>query len=122
MKRIALAAAAALLGTGCVVVDEDTCSPSSLTLEWDFQRFDGSPPVGCATANVDWVDVYIDGAFVDTWTCAAGGATIPVSSGGHSVLVEGIDSAYRIAYRDSVSVSASWALNAASRRLCLTLR
>lgn len=109
MKRIALAAAAAvtLLGTGCIVVDDDPipCSSGTLTLGWDFQRFDGSPPTGCAGAAVNWIDVYVDGGFVDSWSCTSGSATIVVPTGGHDVVVEGIDVANRIAYRDAVSVS-----------------
>lgn len=109
MKRIALAAAVALAGTGCIVVDDDdnTCSPASLTLQWDFQLFDGSPPVGCATAGVEWVDAYVNGVFYDSWSCASGAGTVPVASGGHDVIVEGIDFAGRIAYRDRVSASAT---------------
>lgn len=100
MKRIAFVLAAAFLGTGCIVVGDDHCS-SSVTLEWDFRLSDGSV-TGCAGAGVDEVDVWVDGNFVSTYTCTAGGATISgVGSGTHDVTVEGFDLvAGRIAYRD----------------------
>ncbi len=105
MKRIAFAAAAALLGTGCISSSTTTnppCDPT-ISVSWAFQLWDGSAPTGCAGAGVSLVDVYVDGSFVDTWPCAAGGATIAVASGAHSVLLEGIDAQNRIAYRDSMS-------------------
>ena len=105
MKRIAFAAAtAALLGTGCIsstTTPPPPCDPT-LSVSWAFQLYDGSPPTGCAGAGVTWVDVYVDNAFVVTSPCGDGGATIAVSPGTHSVLLEGIDSANRIAYRDSL--------------------
>jgi hypothetical protein len=109
MKRLAPVLAAAVLGTGCIMVDDNDCSSSSVTLEWDFQRFDGSAPTGCLGAGVDAVDVWVDGQFVDTYACNDGGATVfGIGSGTHDVTVEGVDlAAGRIAYRDQRTFSAS---------------
>ncbi len=106
MKRIAFAAAAALLGTGCISSSTTTnppCDPT-ISVSWAFQLYDGSAPTGCTGAGVSLVDVYVDGSFVDTWPCTAGSATVAVAPGTHSVLLEGIDPQNRIAYRDSTSV------------------
>jgi hypothetical protein len=106
MKPLALALAA-VLGTGCIVVDDDdACSTSSLTLEWDFLRSDNAV-TGCAGAGVDLVDVYVDGQFVDTFFCGEGGGTVGPVWAGSVVTVEGIDLAGRIAYRDQVTSASS---------------
>jgi hypothetical protein len=105
MKPLALALAA-VLGTGCIIVDDDDtpCSTASLTLEWDFLTFDGvtGTVTGCAGADVDWVDVYVDGQFADSFPCTDGAGTVSAWSGS-VVTAEGIDGLGRIAYRDWVT-------------------
>jgi hypothetical protein len=104
MKPLALALAAALLGTGCIVVDDDDgpapCT-SNLTLDWDFQLATGAV-TGCAGADVQWVDVWVDGQLADSFSCFDGGGTVWAPAGS-VVMAEGIDSANRIAYRDSIT-------------------
>src|SRR5512138_1542197 len=106
MKRLAFVLAATFLGSGCIVTDHGDCS-TGVTLEWDFQQANGTV-TGCGAAGVDEVDVYLDGNYVSTYACTSGGATIPVTTGGHHVTVEGIDlQAGRIAYRDARSFQAA---------------
>lgn len=117
MKRLALALAAATLGTGCIVMDDhlDDCT-GTVSLDWDFQRYDGSVPVGtigqvCAVADVDYVDVFMDGALVDRFNCTDGGVTVTgVTSGQYRFTVEGIvvgfDASEAIMYRDVFDVDA----------------
>lgn len=106
MKRIAFVLAAAVLGTGCIWVDDDDCSSSSLAVDWTFQLSDGTT-AGCAAADVDFVDLYLGGQFIESADCGQGGTTIRVVEGSHVLTVEGIDSAGRIAYRDVVNVQAA---------------
>ena len=115
MKPLALALAAAVLGSGCIVVDDDGPAPcsSNLTLEWDFQLAGGTV-TGCTGADVDWVDVYVDGN-VDSFSCLDGGGTVWAPSGS-VVTVEGIDSAGRIAYRDWLTAPSSCATRFATVR------
>jgi hypothetical protein len=104
MKPLALALAATILGSGCIVVDDNgpaPCGASNLTLEWDFQLSTGAV-AGCATAGVQWVDVWVGSDFADSFACADGGGTV-YASAGSVVTVEGIDAAGRIAYRDWVT-------------------
>jgi len=106
MKRLALVLAASVLGTGCVVVDDDSCARSTFTVDWHFQRFDGSAPTGCGAAGVEWVDVFLNGAPVgSSFPCTNNSVVITdVPSGSHALTVEGIDFAGRIAYRDELTV------------------
>ncbi len=105
MKPLALALAAAVLGTGCIVVDDSVPVPcgSTLTVQWTgFQVYDGTPDgavTGCAGAGVDYVDVYVDGQFAGWFYCTDGAGTVDAWAGS-TVTVEGIDGLGRIAYRD----------------------
>jgi hypothetical protein len=110
MKPLALVLAA-VLGSGCIFVDDDDCF-GTVTLEWDFQRSDGTVPGGtvsqiCAAAGVTDVDVYMDGTFVQSFFCTEGGATIiDVRSGTYLFTVEGIDASGNIRYRHHFDVDA----------------
>ncbi len=106
MKRLVLLAAAALLGSGCIV-HNDHCNAPTLTVEWNgFTGGDGVAR-GCTAAGVANVDIYMDGTFVSTWPCTDGGALITnVASGTYTLTVEGIESGGRIAYRDEFSATA----------------
>jgi hypothetical protein len=118
MKPLALALAATVLGTGCIVVDDDVgpapCGASYLTLEWDFQLSDGSV-TGCSTAGVQWVDVWVGGDFSDSFACTNGGGTV-YAPAGSVVTVEGVDAAGRIAYRDWVTAPGGCGTHYASVR------
>jgi hypothetical protein len=105
MKRLVLLAAVATLGSGCIVHD---CDTPSITVEWSsFVGGDGLARA-CVDAGVSYVDIYLDGAFVDSWNCTDGGAVITsVPSGTHRLTVEGVESAGRIAYRDDFDVNAA---------------
>jgi hypothetical protein len=113
MKRLALVLAAALMGTGCIVMDDhlDACT-GTVSLDWDFQRWDGSVPTGtvgqvCIAAGVAYVDVFMDGALVDRFNCSDGGVVVTgVSSGQYVFTVEGLDATAAILYRDEVGVDA----------------
>jgi hypothetical protein len=107
MKRLALVLAAAVLGTGCVVVDDD-CAPSSITVSWSFLGWDNVVR-GCGAAGVDWVDVYMNGALVGNGSpCTDGYLVITsVPSGTHDFMVEGLEPSGYIAYRDEFSVQSS---------------
>jgi hypothetical protein len=114
MKPLALVLAAVLV-SGCVVIDDDHCV-GTVTLEWDFQLTDGAVPAGsisqiCAAAGVTWVDVYMaTGAepaqLVDRFWCTEGGATvIDVPQGSYLFTVEGVDAAGLIRYRHEFQVA-----------------
>jgi hypothetical protein len=100
MKRIALLVATVLSGAGCVV---DTCDPETLKVTWSFGG------ASCATAGVNNVDVYVDGAVVaNAVPCTDYGGTVAnLGSGYHDVIVEG--------FNGSSIVSRDWAtVNVAS--------
>lgn len=101
MKRLALVlAATAVLGTGCYVDGHGGTCGSTVTLQWDFQDWDGAVR-GCTASQrepVDSVDVWVDGNYVATFNCFEGSGTIALGRGSRLVTVEGI-SAGRIAYR-----------------------
>jgi hypothetical protein len=110
MKRFVLLAAAALLGSGCIVHNDNTggsCPPPTITVQWN--TFTGGDNIarGCNAAGVASVDIFMDGANVSTWPCTDGGAVITnVPSGTHQLTVEGIEPSGRIAYRDQFNASA----------------
>lgn len=108
MKRLALVLAAAVLGTGCIWVDDDDCD-RSVTLEWDFQTANGTV-VGCngatvdAGVNVPVVDVFVNDQFAGRFDCFAGRGTIALPEGSSLVTVEGVDAENFPAYREEFSV------------------
>ena len=110
MKRLAFVLAAAVLGTGCNPV-QDRCT-GTVSLQWDFQRPDGSVPTGtvnavCVAAGVAFVDVFMDGQPVDRFSCSEGGATIvDVRSGQYLMTVEGVDAGDVIRYREEFNLDA----------------
>jgi hypothetical protein len=105
MKRIAFVLAAAFLGTGCVFVD-DHCDPT-VTIEWTtFENAEGFVTPSCATAGVEAIDVWVNGARVGVFDCFGPSGTVPLSDGGNELRVEGIDALGRIAYRDWFSFDA----------------
>lgn len=109
MRHLALALAASVLGTGCIIAtDDDGCDPRTITVEWvGFTTGDGNR-LGCAAAGVSFVDIYMDGAFVETWSCADGGALITdVQAGVYTLTVEGVESNGRIAFREELDVNAN---------------
>jgi hypothetical protein len=111
MKRIAFAAAAALLGTGCISSSSPPPPPPQVTgdvaLFWQFRDYDGHvagdfgvTDSGCGTAGVTDVDVavYRGAARVlfENFTCEGGGypsalVTLPVGDYTYSI------TAYRLA-------------------------
>jgi hypothetical protein len=112
MRRILLLAAAALLGSGCIVHNDNagdggTCS-RTITVTWNgFTAGDGAV-LSCADAFVAGVDIYMNGQPVSTWACTDGGATITgVQQGSYTLDVEGVESDGRIAFRDEFPVTAS---------------
>jgi hypothetical protein len=101
MKRLALVLAAAFFGAGCIVHDDDAVCDRLMTLEWEFQDFDGVIR-GCTAPQreiVDAVDVWVDGFYVTSFFCEDLGGTISISSLAQLVTVEGIAVDGRIAYR-----------------------
>src|SRR6185369_10013575 len=65
MNRLALALAAAILGTGCIVVDDDhpaDCT-RTVTVDWSFENADGGQTSDCTTAGVSALDVFVNGYF-----------------------------------------------------------
>lgn len=109
MRRLALLLAASILGTGCIVDDDDGCGFGSFTVEWpDFQLADGSLTPSCAVAGVTAIDIYLNGAAVDTrFSCLDGGAVITgVQSGSYLLTVEGVDASGRILLRDELQIGA----------------
>lgn len=121
MKRLALLlAAVSVLGTGCIVHNDNNPPRSvpppcarSLTLGWQFRDYTNFVTASCGTAGVAELDVYLNDGFVGTFPCGPGGVTIDgISSGTQQVTVEGIDlnnvtglGANRIAYRDEFAVN-----------------
>jgi hypothetical protein len=116
MKPLALALAVTVLGSGCIVVDDDGPAPcaSDLALDWDFQLFDASV-AGCFDAAVEWVDVWVDGQLVDTFDCYAGGGTV-WGPAGSAVTVEGVEANGRIAFRDWLTAPGGCGTRFASTR------
>lgn len=109
MTRLVLAlVTAGLVGTGCLG-GGDNCSRSTFLVAWEFQRFDGSPPAGCVAAGVEWVDIYMDGQLVGNgFPCGDQQAVITaVQAGSYDMVVEGIDTAGRIAYRERFTMDSS---------------
>jgi hypothetical protein len=106
MRRALLLAAAALLASGCVVHND--CPGRTITIQWSaFTAGDGSL-LNCAQANVTGVDIFMNGAKVDTWNCTDGGAIITgVPSASHVITVEGVEPSGRIAFRDEFTVNST---------------
>jgi hypothetical protein len=116
MRSLALALCVAVLGTGCIIHDDDsyngggggTCLPSTITVAWDGFTFGDGTRGGCADAGVSAVDIYMDDTPVDRWNCADGGAVITdVFSGTYRLTIEGVESSGRIAFRDEQVVTSS---------------
>ncbi len=114
MKPLALALAAAVLGTGCIIVDDDVaCSSSTVTVQWPTFQLSNGTMTGCTGAGVDFVDVYVDGQFQDWFYCADGAGTVAAWAGS-TVTVEGIDGLGRIAYRDWTTAGSGCGSHAAA--------
>jgi hypothetical protein len=107
MKALALVLAA-VLGSGCVFVDDD-CT-GTVSLEWDFRLANGNVPAGtisqiCAAAGVAFVDVYLNGQFAGGFSCLEAGATIvDIPEGRYLFTVEGVDASELIRYRHEFEV------------------
>ncbi len=103
MKRIAIALAAATLGTGCIVTTDGTtsCAPTTLTVDWTFTNAAGVTQT-CAQMGIASVDLFYDGYSAGTFPCSNGYQilTNPVP-GSHAIVVEGLDSGGAIIARDS---------------------
>ena len=118
MKRLALILAAAVLGTGCIFVD-DGCNTRDVDVTWSgFTGPAEGSNVACGTAGVAYVDVFLDGAQVigpvsgpvadGHFNCNDYGATVRGVEGGSYVLtVEGLDGNENILFRDERTLSAS---------------
>jgi hypothetical protein len=88
MRLFALAAAA-VLGSGCVI--NNTCDDQALAITWSFRTIDGLSNQSCAAVGVTAVDVWMNGTYVDRFACSQGGATIVnLAQGTYDVTVEGI--------------------------------
>lgn len=117
MKRTALILAAAFLGTGCIVTDDDHCDERDVTVLWSgFAGPNaGDIDMSCETAGAQYVDLFLDGAQVvgpltdGHFACGDYGVTIVGIGGGSPILTtEGVaaDGA-TILYRDERPVTAS---------------
>ncbi len=109
MKHLALALSALVLGSGCVVTT-DECS-RSISTDWSFLDADGFV-LNCGTAGVQWVDLFLDGAYVDSFACTSGQTGFPVTitgvgSGTHTLIAEGLDAGSVIRYRHQIQVDSS---------------
>lgn len=109
MKRLALAAAVAVLGTGCFSTD-DACDPA-LDITWqDFTDANDAVYATCSAAGVNFVDVFVDGTDGLRFPCTTNtGGTIPIRPGTRVVTVEGVSADGRddpgvILYRDEFDV------------------
>lgn len=105
MRRLALLAAAAVLGSGCIV--HGNCDSNTITVQWSgFVAGDGTV-LSCGTGAVANVDIFMNGQPVAEWPCTDYGATIgQVAPGTYTLTVEGIESSGRIAFRDEFQASA----------------
>jgi hypothetical protein len=123
MRRVLLVAAATLLGSGCIVSNDNgvdgTCG-RTITVTWSpthgFTTGDGvSRSCGDPSVGVAFVDIYMNGVIVDPkgWNCTDGGAIITqVASGSYVITVNGVQPAQgtspeRIAFRDEFTVDAT---------------
>lgn len=115
MKRLALLLAAAVLGTGCIVMN-DTCESTEVDVSWGA-GFDGPDAVagrGCAAAGVSYVDVYVDDQPVPGplagghFPCGDLGVTVTgVPRGARRLTVEGVGpDGSTILYRDDRTFTA----------------
>ena len=114
MKRLALALAAAVLGTACGSTTPPPCTPSA-TIDWasgaagtGFRNANNGVTVNCLTAGADWVDVFANGALVGSFNCADLGGTVPVARGANDIIVEaGANAGNVILYRDHFTLNAA---------------
>src|SRR5512134_3873347 len=125
MRRIALALAAAVLGSGCIITDTDDLGYGDVILYWEFVRTRIAPgyptvlydpvdqaPTGtgaCIDSGVEVMRItFPDGSFVD-WDCLyAGvqGVTVQqVPEGSHTIRVTGYRGGYAL-YEASQTVTA----------------
>jgi hypothetical protein len=112
MKRTALALAAAVLGTGCIVTSDSTttCAFRTFDVAWTFTNADGQAR-GCASPDgiqpaIVSVDLFYDTFAVGRFPCGDYGVTLDDSQGGltpgqHAILVEGVDAGGAIVVRDN---------------------
>jgi hypothetical protein len=92
MRRLALLLAASVLGTGCIVSHDNTCT-STVSIGWPtFLLANGAQTPSCTAAGVSFVDVFMDDLPVGEFDCAQGGVSVlDVPSGTHRFTVEGLD-------------------------------
>jgi hypothetical protein len=109
MNRLALALAATILGTGCIVVDDDhpAACTRTVTVDWSFENADGGQTSDCTTAGVSALDVFVNGYFADRFSCAGAPGTVQVAGGTNDLIVEAIDSGGTVRYRDYKTVDAN---------------
>jgi hypothetical protein len=111
MKRLALALAAAVLGTACGPSTPPPCTPSA-TIDWSgapgtgLRDPDGNP-IDCQTAGATWVDVFVNGGFVATFNCGDGAGTVPLFRGANDVIVEVGRNQSDILFRDFLTTNAA---------------
>lgn len=107
MTRLALILSAAVLGTGCIVVDDDRTCARSVTVDWSFQLADGSVTASCSTAGVAFIDVYANGFRVGSFDCFGPPGTVALAQGTNALVVEGVDAGGAIRYRELSTIDAS---------------
>jgi hypothetical protein len=99
MTRLALILAAATLGTGCVVVDDDTPCDSTAALDWTLVDANGVARP-CGYSGVQFIDVWVNGSPVASFSCVDGSGVVPLAAGTNDVIVEGVDDFGAIVLRD----------------------
>lgn len=120
MKPLALAALAlSLTGTGCIVVGDDDCNTSTVTLDWSggFRDADGGALLGCSAAGVQTVNVYVNGELDAGFACSSGSArAVGLPAGSNLITVEGISDGV-IAFRAEAFVDGA---RCGDQRIALT--
>jgi hypothetical protein len=113
MKRLALALAAAAVGTGCY--SPPPCNPTA-AIDWRFQggttggflAATGGVFQTCADAGVASVAVRVNGVIVGTFACDLGApAVVPLADGTNDVSVEAHDVAGTILFRHRFPLTTS---------------
>jgi len=114
MNRLLVLLVASMLGTGCVVSDNNPpifCDARTVSVGWSSFRLANNSVVStCSAAGIGNVQVFMDDQLVTTVACSGGGVNVTgvLNDGNHLFTVEGLDSSTSaIALRDEATVSNS---------------